>query len=148
VSRELRALKAAIAVVSLAVFLPSLAADGAELSWGEQKLLETFAALEAGTLEPTEATEQCRRNLNAMPDAEAEPLRKVATGLLQVPPSRAPEALCAALVESTLAGEVTAEGIEAAASSDDERIQAFEFGRILRSVYFAHHLTASEEPRP
>ncbi len=138
--RQLRIL----AVVVTGCLLPSAAAIAEDLSWGEQKLLETFSALEAGTMEAEEARDYCRRYLNAMPFAKVEPLRQIASGLFQVHDSFATETLCAALVESNLAGKVTVAHIRAVANSDNEEIFAYEFGRVMRVVYFAHHSKAPQ----
>ncbi len=130
-------------IIFLTAAIPGFTASGSELSWGEQKLLETFSALEAGTMAPPEARDFCRRYLNAMPYAKVEPLRQIAAGLFEVHHSIASETLCAALVESSLAGEVTTTQIERIAEDGDEREQVYELGRVLRFVYFANKRNAT-----
>lgn len=126
-----------VAAIFLAMFLPSLAAGSEELSWGEQKLLETFTALEDGTMEPAEAEEYCGRYLNAMPHAFIDPMRDLAAGLLNVYWTRSTDRTCAAMVDLNLSGQLSTEELRAAAETDDEVRQAREVGRILRAVYLA-----------
>jgi len=114
-------------------------ATGAELSWGEQKLLETFEALESGSMDPPEAREHCRRYLNVLPHAFIDPMRELASGLLDVHRSFTSDTVCTAMVDLNLSGRLPTQQLRAAAEAEDEEVQALEVGRILRAVYFAYH---------
>ena len=123
----------------------ALAASPAAASL-EEEMLEAVRSLRSGTLSPEATAESCVAAIEAS-DKEAD-YRAVMTTFLDVPGSDAIPALCRAIVRSIVAGTITEDNLAPVLSGTPKDREAAEAGRLLRSVYFAHHLGSALPERP
>ena len=132
-------------ILGLATFLglgpcAALAAGSTDL---DRQLLEAVDGLRSGALAPDDATELCANDLAASDDGAD--FREVMTTFLDVPSADAIPALCRAVVHGVVAGTITDDNLRPVLGTTNKNTEAFEAGRLLRAVYFAHHLKGSSE---
>lgn len=141
---------AAAAAVFLAALMPSPAAMAEELSQAEQKPLQVLERTESGDLDPASVAERCVGYLSALKDAEK--MRYVVVGLLQVRSEEALAAACEALIKATATGSYPAERFRAFALNEDPETNLLEYGRFMRAIFFAHYIepasTAARASKP
>lgn len=128
---------AAALMASVSVAQPSRAQD----ALGEEDIQRMVDGLRNGTLSVSIAADECRRGLEAEPDAQA--IREVFHAFLEVPESHSLVAFCRALALAIKDDKLTTKGLMLIRHDVKDPAQALEFGRLMRAVYFSHIITTT-----
>lgn len=140
-----RSLRFAVAM-TIGLWFTQAPASPAEAASLEEEMLAAVGSLRSGTLAPGDAADRCVQALEAS-EEEAD-YRAVMATFLDVPRSEAIPALCRAIVQSIVAGTITEANLEPVLSGTSKDQESFEAGRLLRAVYFAHHLGSAPQDKP
>lgn len=138
-------LRFAVAMI-IGLWFIQASASPAEAASLEAEMLAAVGGLRSGTLAPGDAADRCVQALEA--SEEGTDYRAFMATFLEVPRSDAIPALCRALVQSIVAGTVTEANLEPVLSGTSKDQESFEAGRLLRAVYFAHHLGSAPQDAP
>lgn len=126
---------AALAVVTLlgAPAQPALAQSG----FGEDDIAKLVDGLKDGTLPAGLASAECQIGFEDEADYDDE-VREFMAAFLEVPDDLALKAFCDAMIRSIMEGNLTKEALILVSQGEEDRETAFEVGRFIRVVYFAH----------
>lgn len=102
----------------------------------DEDAVRAIEGLHAGTVDAQTVRQACLDSLSNSDDAEI--LTEVMTTFLEVPGEGALAALCRAIVVGLQDGSISADTLGRVNHPDGEVAEAFEAGRLLRAVYFAH----------
>jgi hypothetical protein len=102
----------------------------------DEEAMQAIEGLRAGTVDAQTVRQACLDSLSNSDDAEI--LTEVMTTFLEVPGGDALAALCRAIVVGLQDGSISADTLDRINHPDDKAAEAFEAGRLLRAVYFAH----------
>lgn len=127
-------------VLAAVVLLQGSPPAAAQQGFDEQEIRTLVEGLRAGTISASFASEECRAHLQ---ESEGKDLAEVMAGYLEVPEDLALAAFCASLVQAIKSGTATLEGLLIIARQRDDPATFLEVGRLLRAIYFSHHMTTT-----
>lgn len=135
-----------VGAMAIGLWFSHAPASPAEAASPEEEMLAAVGSLRSGTLAPRDAADRCVQALEA--SEEETDYRAFMATFLEVPRSDAIPALCRAIVQSIVAGTITEANLEPVLSGTSNDQESFEAGRLLRAVYFAHHLGSTPQGKP
>jgi hypothetical protein len=102
----------------------------------DEEAMQAIEGLRAGTADVQTVSQACLDSLANSDDAQI--VTEVMATFLEVPGDDALAALCRAILVSVQDGSISADMIARINRPEDKATEAFETGRLLRAVYFAH----------